>query len=70
MRDNAPDEFEDAARFEEQLQAPRADAPDAIDRRSFLHAHRIPLSVVDSDNKEDRGQLSMFGDECEGMCGL
>lgn len=70
MRDNAPDEFEDAARFEEQLQASRADDPDAIERRSFLHAKRIPLRVVDFDNEEDRGQLSMFGDECEGMCGL
>jgi hypothetical protein len=36
----------------------------------FLHPDRIPLSDVDLLTAEDRGQLNLFINECEGMCGV
>jgi hypothetical protein len=37
-----------------------------------LYAHRSfkPLSEVDLSTAEDRGQLNMFNNECDGMCGV
>lgn len=34
----------------------------------FLHASRKPLSEVDFSTEEERGQMSLFNNECEGMC--
>lgn len=65
LRDNAPDEFADAVRFELEIQQ-----SDAGRRgRPFLHAQRIPLDLVDLATREDAGQMTML-DECEGMCGV
>lgn len=36
----------------------------------FLHRSCKPLADVDFDSEEDRGQLNMFNNECEGMCGV
>jgi len=36
----------------------------------FLHRSRLPLDQVDFSTDEDRGQLNMFNNECEGMCGV
>src|SRR5262245_34604545 len=38
--------------------------------RVFLHRQRVPLDRVDLSTAEERGQLSLFGNECEGMCGV
>lgn len=35
----------------------------------YLHASRKPLDEIDFTTAEENGQLSMFGNECEGMCG-
>lgn len=36
----------------------------------FMHAKRIPLGQVDFSTLEERGQLNLFINECEGMCGV
>lgn len=36
----------------------------------FLHRSCLPLTEVDFRNAEDAGQVDMFGEECEGMCGV
>lgn len=36
----------------------------------FVHRARVPLSEVDFRTDEERGQLRLFNDECEGMCGV
>lgn len=36
----------------------------------FLHSSLKPLDQVDLSTAEDRGQLNMFNNECEGMCGV
>jgi len=35
-----------------------------------LHSSGKPLEEVDFRNLEDKGQLNMFNNECEGMCGV
>jgi len=36
----------------------------------YLHRSGRPLSEVDFSTEEERGQLNMFNNECEGMCGV
>lgn len=36
----------------------------------FVHPSRKPLDEVDFSTAEERGQLNLFLNECEGMCGL
>lgn len=40
--------------------------------RGYQFAHRscIPLDQVDLSTAEDHGQISLFNNECEGMCGV
>lgn len=38
--------------------------------QQFMHRSLKPLSEVDFSTAEDRGQLNMFLNECEGMCGV
>lgn len=64
-----PEAWEDACSFDEALRA-----PEKHDRffqgRAYLHAKRIPLREVDLRTEEERGQGTLWGNECEGMCGL
>ncbi len=36
----------------------------------FLHRSCVPLDKVDFSTEEDRGQINLFENECEGMCGV
>ncbi len=38
--------------------------------QQFAHRSLVPLPEVDFSTDEDRGQLNMFNNECEGMCGV
>lgn len=40
------------------------------ERGEYLHKSLKPISDVDFSSDEDRGQQVMFGNECEGMCGV
>lgn len=69
MRDNEPNEFDRAVRFERDLQTAKAQT----DNRKgvpFLHSSLRLLSDVDFSTASDRGQGDLFGNECEGMCGV
>ncbi len=39
-------------------------------RGQFVHRQKVPLSLVDFRSAEEAGQMNMFGNECEGMCGV
>ena len=44
---------------------------DALEKRGeFLTKECLPIEQVDFSTEEDRGQLNMFNNECEGMCGV
>lgn len=36
----------------------------------YVHPARIPLEDVDLRNMQDRGQLSLWDEECSGLCGV
>lgn len=38
--------------------------------QQFMHRSCLPIDQVDFSTDEDRGQLNMFNNECEGMCGV
>jgi hypothetical protein len=73
MRKHDPGSWEKACTFDDALRADGTRLPgvtgEAYVHRSFTPLRSVPLTI------EDRGQVSLFGDdgfgnECEGMCGL
>lgn len=70
IRDNDPEAWQEAIRVDEAIRTHPVTYKRMFQGRAYLHPKRIPLKDVDLSTEEDRGQLSMFGNECEGMCGL
>lgn len=65
MRDDDPVAWADAVGFDAAIRRlPRIKAD------AYLHRQRVPLDQVDLSTAEERGQLSMFGNECSGTCGV
>jgi hypothetical protein len=62
------EEFADAVAVDDMLRDPEINfsPKDPI----FLHSSLTPLRDADLSTAEDRGQLNMFNNECEGMCGV
>lgn len=69
LKIESPIEFQEAARFELDLQEVKR-RTDNMRGVPFLHKSCKPLSEVDFSTEEERGQLNMFNNECEGMCGV
>lgn len=63
------EEFADAVEVDRRL---RDRPPQAYRTKGTLYLHRsiVPLDQVDFSTAEDRGQLNLFLNECEGMCGV
>lgn len=68
IRDKEPEAFASAVQFEKDLQTAHLNG--TLNGTPFLHRSMKPLSEVDFSTEEDRGQLNMFNNECEGMCGV
>jgi hypothetical protein len=64
--------FQSAVKFEQEWNAAikKDNRPRQIKGVIYLHRSCVPLDKVDFRSAEDAGQLSMFGNECEGMCGV
>ena len=72
LRDEEPEEFAKAVEVERMLQAAHASV-DPIKRLRgtvYLHDSLLPLDQVDFSTEEEHGQINMFQNECEGMCGV
>ena len=69
MQLNDPVSWNDAVVFDQRLRTGDRN-PFGIKETAYLHQSLIPLDQVDFSNEQDRGQLDMFGEECEGMCGV
>jgi len=68
LKINHPAEFADAAGVDKKL---RTESPlGGMKKMQFMHRSLKPLDEVDLRNLEDMGQLNMFNNECEGMCGV
>lgn len=67
-RDNQPGEWKKAVEFDKairnSMEGKLKNAP------AFIHTSGVPLDEVDLSNAEDHGQMDMFNNECEGMCGV
>lgn len=68
LKTEEPEEFERAAIFESKFQ--RAVIGTKLNGVPFLHRSCKPLREVNLSTEEERGQLNMFNNECEGMCGV
>lgn len=69
LRDNAPDEFADAVAFDHDFRARQAAGLLPMVGVPFLHDQRVPLDEADIEEADDP-QISLFDNECEGMCGV
>jgi len=63
----APAEFADAVAFEASIQGGSVGFPTAT---PYLHHSLVPLDQVDFSRRDPGRQPDLFGNECEGMCGV
>jgi 3'-phosphoadenosine 5'-phosphosulfate sulfotransferase (PAPS reductase)/FAD synthetase len=68
LRDNAPDEWADAVAVDATIRA--GGNLRGIKAQQFMHRSLKPLDEVDLSTWAEKGQADLFGEECEGMCGL
>lgn len=69
IKTNEPEEFSRAVMFEHALQGA---AKSILIGKPFLHSSCVDISKVDFENNLSgkNSQLLLFGNECEGMCGI
>jgi hypothetical protein len=65
MKANDPESWADAVDIDRRIR----NGVRGTTQKLYLHRSMKPLDQVDFRNAEDAGQLSMFNDECEGLCG-
>jgi hypothetical protein len=66
MRDEDPDAWADAVAIDGLIRSGFRGLCGEV----FLHRSCVPLDEADLDTLEDKGQLDLFANECEGMCGV
>ena len=64
-----PEEFARAVKFEKDLQAVKR-VTDNMQGVPYLHGSCTPLDSVDFTTDVERGQGELWGNECEGLCGV
>lgn len=69
MKDDDPKSWNDAVEFDKALRSGKRNAFGAKEP-VYLHSSMIPLDEVDLSTETDKGQLDLFTNECEGMCGV
>lgn len=72
IRDTQPDEWRRLVSFDAEMRRLQQDKINGarISGQLFVHRQCIPIDQVDLSTAADRGQYDLFGEECEGMCGL
>lgn len=72
LKTEEPAEFAKAVEVERLLQKLHLDAtlPGKFHGVAYLHSSLQPLATVDFSTEEEHGQINMFQNECEGMCGV
>ncbi|HEV2673276.1 MAG TPA: hypothetical protein VGV37_01960 [Aliidongia sp.] len=66
MKINDPSSFSDAVVADRLIR----NGGSNMRSQQFMHRSCKPLDQVDFSNLEDLGQLNLFNNECEGMCGV
>lgn len=71
LRDTDPAGWERAIAYDQLVRhAGPAFGGRGLTGEAFIHYSGQPLDHVDLSTPEARGQLSLFGNECQGMCGV
>ena len=66
IRDTDPAAWADAVALDEIIRTPVR----GMRGEQFMHRKLLPLAHVDLSTDEEKGQLNLFENECEGMCGV
>lgn len=66
LRDNHPADWQKAVDLDKAIR----DGVKGSTSKLYAHRAMVPLAEVDLSTPEDHGQLNMFNNECEGMCGV
>jgi len=66
MKENDPESFAQAVMVDERIRQGFAGSRE----RLYIHRSRVPLADARFDTAKAAGQADMFGNECEGMCGV
>lgn len=69
LRDEEPAEFNRAVEFERAYQQVKAQTNN-MRAVPYLHDSLVPLDQVDFSTDVEQGQQLLWGNECEGMCGV
>lgn len=70
LKEQHPNEFDRAAVYEKRLQK-AAMKQEILEGIPYLHKECVPIGEVDFSYKRGGyAQISLFGNECEGMCGV
>jgi len=69
MKEHDPVSFAQAVQFERDYNKALIQAPKMRGAEVFLHNSRVPLDKVDFTDSGPN-QLNLFGNECEGVCGV
>ena len=69
MKETDLKSWNDAVVFDRKLREGTQNAF-GVKSASYLHRSLIALDQVDFSTEQDKGQTDMFGEECEGMCGV
>lgn len=70
MKDNDPIAWDQAVTVDAHLRGGSASVARGMTASLYLHRSCVPLPEVDLSTAEERGQINMFENECEGMCGV
>jgi hypothetical protein len=70
MRDNDPESWAEAVRIDGLIRNVHEQGTGGIRHELFVHRSLKPLPEVDLSTPADHGQIDMFAEECEGMCGI
>jgi hypothetical protein len=65
IRDGDPEAWADALDFDVKVRN-----LSGMRGRVYIHRDLVPLGEADIDSLEEKGQQSLFGNDCEGMCGV
>ena len=66
MKRERPEEWQQAVEFDKEIRSGLR----GVSNLAYIHRSLQPLDEVDLRTREDRGQVNMFIEECEGMCGV
>ena len=70
IANNFPEEFEQVAALEDAIRERQSELLPSINGKPYLHRKRVALRTVDLRTNNEKGVVSFFDQECEGMCGL